>query len=183
MLQEQLTASEQKLKEQLDLNATLQKDLSSAHTELQELSISLEKERAERVTILLKNAELTQNEESLKQDLKQERDDLEEWLEKVKTLQRTVVVHEKNEKDLMLEIEGLNIRMQEKENLENEFLLLTEDVNEKNKVSGWAEYVMILLFNASFDSFSDNQSAESTPGGYEEDAPGGDSWKSRPKLG
>lgn len=138
-LQEQFIASEQKLREQLDmaraLNDTLQKDHSSAVDELHELSVSLEKERAERVTILLKNAELSQNEESLRQDLKQERDDLEELLEKIKTLQRTVDVHEKNEKDLMLEIEGLNIRMQEKENLENEFFLLTEDVSEKNKVS------------------------------------------------
>lgn len=137
-LQEQLDASEQDLRHQLNesrgLSTNLQANLSAVQSELQDLSINLEKEKAERVTILLKNAELSQNEESLRQELKQERDELEEALEKIKALQRAVYVHEKNEKSLMLEIEGLNLKMHEKENLEKELCLATEDAIEKNKV-------------------------------------------------
>lgn len=137
ILLDRLTLSQDELNNQLkaahDLNETLQAELSSAQEKILDLTIASEKEKAERVTILLKNAELTQTEESLRQDLKQEHDEMEELLEQIKGLQRNVQVHEKNEKDLMLEIEGLNFKIQEKEALEKENQMLSEELAEKNK--------------------------------------------------
>lgn len=130
-------ASEAELRDQLkvlqEINETIKSDLNVAQANIETLSGGLEKEKAERVKILLKNAELTQTEENLKQDLKQERDEMEELLEQIKGLQRSVEVHEKNEKDLILEIEGLNFKLQEKEALEKELTTLSEEINEKNK--------------------------------------------------
>lgn len=137
-LQNEFAVAEGKLKDLLksseEVNESLQKNLCNVQQSLDEVVLNLDKEKAERVTILLKNAELSQTEECLRQDLKQERDESEELLESLRTLQRSVEVHEKNEKDLILEIEGMSFKIQEKEALEKEFLILTEDLNEKNKV-------------------------------------------------
>lgn len=132
-MNEQIVSLESQLKDQLttslDINRSSQKD----QERLLELTVALEKEKSERVTILLKNAELTQNEENLKQDLKQERDEMEELLEQIKTLQRRVIVQEKNEKDLILEIEGLNLKVHEKESQEEDLQKISEELKEKNK--------------------------------------------------
>lgn len=108
--------------------------MASLQERLVELTVALEKEKSERVTILLKNAELSQNEENLKQDLKQERDEIEELLEQIKTLQRSVDIQEKNEKDLIVEIEGLNLKVLEKEREEEDLQRISEELKEKNKV-------------------------------------------------
>lgn len=123
----ELAVSEKLLNDQLESSRKIQEDLK-------DLSASLEKERAERVNILLKNAEISQSEESLKQDLKLERDEVEELLEQVKLLQRDVSIHEENERRLMMELDATTIKIQDKENLDKELQHLSQDLIEKNKV-------------------------------------------------
>lgn len=143
------------------------------------MTVSLEKEKSERVKILLKNAELTQNEESLRQDLKQERDELDELLEQTKTLQRNLKIHEKNEKDLMLEIDGLTRRVHEKEHFEKEFQRISSDLQEKDKVR--IDLIIWIIFKL-VPIFTVNKSPKSAIGRHEEDAAGGDQGKSQPET-
>lgn len=137
-LLDKVVTLEAQLKDQLStslgINRSSQTELASLQERLVELTVALEKEKSERVTILLKNAELSQNEENLKQDLKQERDEMEELLEQIKTLQRSVDIQEKNEKDLIVEIEGLNLKVLEKEREEEDLQRISEELKEKNKV-------------------------------------------------
>lgn len=83
---------------------------------------------------MLKNAELSQNEEGLRQDLKLERDEVEELLEQVKVLQREVDTQQDKEKRLQRDLEATAGKLQEHDNLQNEIQHLNADLLEKNKV-------------------------------------------------
>lgn len=132
------------------------------------------------MAILLKNAELTQNEENLRQELKQERDEVEELLQKIRIIERSLVVHDKNEKDLMLEIEGLNYKLQDKDALERELKVVSDDLVEKNMVILINHYLWYFAYYISV--FPVHQSVESTTSGHEEDPTGRDPWKSETEF-
>lgn len=112
----------------------LRKQVNALQEKVTELSGNLEKERTERVAILLKNAEISQSEEILKQELRHERDEMGELQEQIQLLQTELKDKTVNEKKLESELKQMKEIIQNQETQMKEVNELTMDLNEKNKV-------------------------------------------------
>lgn len=102
---------------------------------LQFSNIFLYSEKQEKNTILLKNAEISQNEERLKQELRNESNEMSELYETIQSVQtslqaKTFEAQRLNEQRLEIE-QKLNDYQSEIERIED----LKNEINDKNKVS------------------------------------------------
>lgn len=68
------------------VEAQLRDEIGGLNEKIRDLSTKLEHERAEKANIVLKNAEISQSEEILKQSLREEQDEISELTEKMMKL-------------------------------------------------------------------------------------------------
>lgn len=118
-----------------NVSQSLRQQMQDIQQQLTDTQMLLESEKEEKLTALLKNAEISQSEELLKKELRDERDEANEIHEKNSSLE----VQLKNKQLEILEckqkLEEMEKTMNENNTKMKEYDGLQSDITEKNKVS------------------------------------------------
>ncbi|XP_075168703.1 golgin 97 [Haematobia irritans] len=109
-----------------NVTAALRKEISDLQNQLVENQSLLEAEKEEKLTALLKNAEISQSEELLKKELRQERDDATDVHEQNKILEQQIKAKDATLQELQTTILNNDKKLKEMEDMQR-------DLNEKNK--------------------------------------------------
>ncbi|GAB0087684.1 golgin subfamily A member 1 [Sergentomyia squamirostris] len=116
------------------LEAQLRDEIRALSDKIRDLSSSLEFERSEKSKIVLKNAEISQSEEMLKQNLRAEQDEISELSEKVEKLKKDLKERDAREVNLVEQIQQLQGVLDGETDKLARIDSLTTEVNEKNKI-------------------------------------------------
>lgn len=121
-------------------------------------------EKEEKLTALLRNAEISQSEEILKKELRIERDESNELQEKTEELQVELKGKNLELSNLKLEVSELRTVIQSQEEKLTHIDDVNIELNEKNKVS-WYFFLKFTNITVSF-SFLDDKEPKSASGRY-----------------
>lgn len=124
--------------EQLDaaerVNQLLRGQIKELQETVSELDVALEREKSERVSVLLQNVEISQSEEIMKQDLRQERDELNELSDQLNALRKELAERTRNERQLLDLIDQQRAVIQRQEEQVKTVNQIELELHDKNKV-------------------------------------------------
>lgn len=110
-----------------NVTQSLRQQIADLQTQINETQMMLEAEKEEKLTALLKNAEISQSEELLKKELRQERDEVNDIHELNKNLESQLKSKEQCIQELQTTLSSNDKKLKE-------FDEMQRDVIEKNKV-------------------------------------------------
>lgn len=110
-----------------NVTQTLREQIKDLQKQLTDVQTLLDTEKEEKLTALLKNAEISQSEELLKKELRQERDDASDVHEQNKKLENQLKSQEKI-------LDELQTALSKNDKKLKEFDEMQRDIIEKNKV-------------------------------------------------
>lgn len=110
-----------------NVTQSLRQQIADLQTQINETQMMLEAEKEEKLTALLKNAEISQSEELLKKELRQERDEVNDIHELNKNLESQLKSKEQCIQELQTTLSSNDMKLKE-------FDEMQRDVIEKNKV-------------------------------------------------
>lgn len=117
-----------------NVTQTLRQQLAEMQQQLNESHIQLETEKEEKLTALLKNAEISQSEELLKKELRQEKDEANDVHERNIQLEAELKSKEAELNKHKTTLEELENALTKNDKKLNEIEDLQRDISEKNKV-------------------------------------------------
>lgn len=117
-----------------NVTQTLRQQLAEMQQQLNESHIQLETEKEEKLTALLKNAEISQSEELLKKELRQEKDEANDVHERNIQLETELKRKEAELNKHKTTLEELENALTKNDKKLNEIEDLQRDISEKNKV-------------------------------------------------
>ncbi|XP_055706211.1 golgin subfamily A member 1 [Phlebotomus papatasi] len=116
------------------VEAQLRDEIGGLNEKIRDLSTKLEHERAEKANIVLKNAEISQSEEILKQSLREEQDEISELTEKMTKLKTELKERDARELSLEQQIQQLQSILDGETDKLARIDQLSTELSEKNKV-------------------------------------------------
>ncbi|XP_023296937.2 golgin subfamily A member 1 [Lucilia cuprina] len=116
-----------------NVSQTLRQQLNEIQQQLNDTQLLLENEKEEKLTALLKNAEISQSEELLKKELRDERDEANEIHEKNATLEGQLKTKQLEILECKQQLEEMQRKVEESKTKIKECDELQSDITEKNK--------------------------------------------------
>ncbi|XP_073846388.1 golgin 97 [Musca autumnalis] len=129
-LQNRLEAADERFGEyaanSANVTQSLRQQINDLQTQISETQMLLDTEKEEKLTALLKNAEISQSEELLKKELRQERDEANDIHEQNKTLESQLKSKEQSIQELQNKLSSSDKKLKELDEMQR-------DIIEKNK--------------------------------------------------